>query len=76
MGTPCAAFSAVRRGPPGPRPLRSTDHPYGFPKHQLSPKEWEEVRMGNYFAVKSAEFATLCRSLGVGFAIENPEPQQ
>eukprot|EP00974_Lingulodinium_polyedra_P029317 2824236-Lingulodinium_polyedra.AAC.1 len=65
MGTPCTTFSAVWRGPPGPRPLRSADHPYGFPKKSLTPKEWEEVRLGNYFAIKSAELATVRRSVGV-----------
>eukprot|EP00974_Lingulodinium_polyedra_P023374 2256868-Lingulodinium_polyedra.AAC.1 len=47
MGTPCTAFSAARRGPLGPPPFRSVEHPYGLPKHSLTPKEWGEVRLGN-----------------------------
>ena len=54
LGTPCATFSVARNRPPGPRPLRSPDQPYGLPRAQLSPKEQEELRLGTFFAVQSA----------------------
>eukprot|EP00969_Alexandrium_andersonii_P323712 14302671-Alexandrium_andersonii.AAC.1 len=74
MGTPCETFSRARTGPPGPRPLRDASHLYGLPKERLSPAEFEQVRLGAYFALQSLQLATACVDLGVGFAIENPEP--
>ncbi len=81
MGTECTTFSKVRERRPGPPPLRNLDHPYGFPKGWIHPdgspitvKQLEEARIGTYFALKSAEMATVAHSAQVGFAIENPEP--
>ena len=53
IGTPCCTFSRARHRPPGPRPLRSVDKPYGLPKAELTDKEWEQLRLGNFFAIKS-----------------------
>eukprot|EP00974_Lingulodinium_polyedra_P073164 7082190-Lingulodinium_polyedra.AAC.1 len=58
MGTPCTTFSAARTGPPGPRALRSLEHPYGLPKAQLTEQEAEEVRLGSFFALKSLDLAS------------------
>eukprot|EP00974_Lingulodinium_polyedra_P062463 6030573-Lingulodinium_polyedra.AAC.1 len=58
MGTPCATFSAARAGPPGPRPLRSPEHPYGLPEGELTLKESVEVRFGSYCALKSLDLAS------------------
>ena len=51
VGTPCTTFSAARTGPPGPRPLRSAEFPYGLLKAQLDPAEFEQSRFGTYFAL-------------------------
>eukprot|EP00969_Alexandrium_andersonii_P366541 15468750-Alexandrium_andersonii.AAC.1 len=64
MGTPCETFSRARTGPPGPRPLRSTEHLYGLPKDQLSPEEFEQVRLGTYFALQSIRLADACVRIG------------
>eukprot|EP00969_Alexandrium_andersonii_P170253 7527961-Alexandrium_andersonii.AAC.1 len=74
MGAPRETFSRARTGPPGPRPLRDVGHLYGLPKERLSPAEYEQVRLGTYFALQSLQLATACVDLGVGSAIENPEP--
>jgi len=74
MGTPCTTFSRARQGPPGPPPLRSLEHIYGFPKPSLSQADWDDVQLGNYFAIQSARMATLALNRGVGFGIENPAP--
>ena len=74
MGTPCETASKARTGPPGPRPLRSASHIYGLPKKELTPAEHEQVRMGTYLALKSAETATLAMQLGIPWMIENPDP--
>eukprot|EP00969_Alexandrium_andersonii_P053985 2375494-Alexandrium_andersonii.AAC.1 len=65
MGTPCETFSRARVGPPGPRPLRSPEHIYGFPKSELYPREQEQVRLGTYFALQSARAANVARKSGV-----------
>ena len=74
MGTPCTTFSRARQGPPGPPPLRSLEQIYGFSKPPLSQKDWDDVQLGNYFAIQSANLATLALTLGIGFGIENPAP--
>ena len=61
-------------GPPGPVALRTIDQIYGKHKSTLSISDNEALRLGNYFALKSAEMAKTCLSVGVGFGIENPEP--
>ena len=71
-GTPCTTFSAARTGPPGPRPLRNHDNPYGLPKSHLSIKEADEVRLGTYFALKSVEFLSVAREQDMPSALENP----
>ena len=73
-GTPCETASRARTGPPGPRPLRSPDHLYGLPRDQLTDAEYAQVRLGTYFALKTAEVMTLCLQLGIPWAIENPDP--
>eukprot|EP00969_Alexandrium_andersonii_P230786 10192963-Alexandrium_andersonii.AAC.1 len=64
MGTPCETFSRARTGPPGPRPLRSSEFPYGLPKDALTPGEHEQVRLGTYFALQSIRLAEQCVGLG------------
>ena len=40
-GPPCSTFSRARGHGPGPRAIRSQEHPYGLPKETLTPKEKE-----------------------------------
>eukprot|EP00969_Alexandrium_andersonii_P325213 14369922-Alexandrium_andersonii.AAC.1 len=63
MGTPCETFSRARTGPPWPRPLRDSENLYGLPKDRLTPEEYEQVRLGAYFALRSIQLATTCASL-------------
>eukprot|EP00969_Alexandrium_andersonii_P144444 6387642-Alexandrium_andersonii.AAC.1 len=64
MGAPCETFSRARTGPPGPRALRDPDHLYGLPKDCLTPGEYEQVRLGAYFALQSIQLATKRVRLG------------
>ena len=75
MGTPCETFSGARTGPPGPRALRSEAHPYGLPKGQLAPADYERARMGTLFALQSVALAHTARIAGTPWGIENPEPR-
>ena len=74
LGTPCTTFSRARTGPPGPRPLRSVEFPYGFPKAQLKEREQKEVAQGTYFALQSLEACKICHQSSVGFGLESPKP--
>ena len=73
-GTPCETASIARTGPPGPRPLRSPEHIYGLPRDQLTEEEYQQVRLGTYFALKTHELMQLCLQLGIPWVIENPDP--
>ncbi len=74
MGTPCETASRARTGPPGPRPLRSSQHIYGLPKSMLSESEHTQVKQGTYFALQSARTASAAHALGIPWLIENPDP--
>ena len=74
MGTPCNTFSRAREKPPGPRPLRSVEKPMGLSPSELTDRELQQLKEGNFFALKSAEMAKLCWKHNVGWAIENPAP--
>ena len=74
IGTPCETRSRARTGPPGPRPLCSQEHLYGLPRRQLSDREFEQVRLGTYFALKTIETATIACDLRIPGFIENPDP--
>ena len=74
FGTPCSTFSKARGHGPGPRPLRSVQHIYGLPKSDLWDSEFQQVKEGTFFALKTSELATAAHSLGIPFGIENPEP--
>ena len=74
FGTPCTTFSRAREVRPGPPPLRNLDHPYGLPKSSLTLQQHEQVRIGTFYALKTAEAATAAHNRGIPWAIENPEP--
>ena len=46
----------------------------GLPSSELSHRELQQLKEGNFFALKSAEMAKLCWQLNVGWAVENPAP--
>ena len=73
-GPPCTTFSRARTGPPGPRPLRSPDHPYGLPRGALSPADNAAVAEGTYLALRTLEFLSEAQQRGVAWALESPEP--
>ena len=74
FGTPCSTFSKARGHGAGPRPLRSIQHIYGLPRSELRDSEFQQVREGTYFALKTCELAQAAHSRGTCFGIENPEP--
>ena len=45
-GTPCNTYSTARGMGPGPRVLRTLEHPYGLP--DLTPAEKEQVRQATF----------------------------
>lgn len=71
-GPPCETFSHARAVQPGPRPLRSFSKPYGLPKADLYPEEWEQLRIGNLLALRNAEACKAIHDIGGAFLIENP----
>jgi hypothetical protein len=78
-GPPCRSFSASRNFGPGPPVLRDADHPYGFPKSSmlgrgLMPHHFEQIRLDNLLAERSAEACDIMDSLGNGFGVEQPIP--
>ena len=74
FGIPCSTFFKARGHGSGPRPLRSVHHIYGLPKSELRDSEYQQVREGTYFALKTCELAQAAHHRGVCFGIENPEP--
>ena len=50
------------------------DHPYGLPKSALTLQQHEQVRVGTFYALKTAEASRVAHDQGIPFAIENPEP--
>jgi hypothetical protein len=78
-GPECGTFCSARRLRPGPEPLRSPEHPYGFPKPEgrqrgLKPEQFEQIRIGNLFAERMAEAAAIQLEAGRAFIIEQPAP--
>ena len=74
FGTPCETASRARTGPPGPRPLRSVQYIYGLPSSQLTSAELDQVRLGTFFALKTAATALLACQLLIPWFLENPDP--
>ena len=80
MGPPCGTASAarnkavpwhlVRQGAPSPPPLRSLEHPLGFP--WLSGVSRDRVLSANRIYSLCAEVAKLCMELDIILSIENP----
>ena len=73
-GTPCETFSKARCGPPGPRPLRTPESIYGLKVPLITYEEAEQVKLGTYFAIKTANLLTEAHQVGVPWGLENPDP--
>jgi hypothetical protein len=78
MSPPCGTYSSLREHRPGPRVLRSADHPLGFrrgssPEH-LSVADREQLRVANILTLRAIEAFSLCVDLGLPALLENPRP--
>ena len=74
---PCRTFSAVRRLPGGPPPVRDPANILGFPKSRgyelgISDQQFEQLRGDNLLAQRTAEASELAVSAGGGFGVEQP----
>ena len=80
LGPPCGTASKARsipvkrkllkKGAPNPQPLRSSEHPLGFP--WLKGLNKVKVQAANALYEFSSRIAWLCDECGVLFTIENP----
>ena len=68
---PARTFSRARHTRPGPPPLRSREHPYGFPwlRHSFS----QQVQLDNDFIFQAVESAIACCDHNSYFILEHPE---
>ena len=76
-GPPCRTFSDARLCRPGPPALRSQEYLYGFPKsqarlHGLRPEHFEQIRIDNLLAERTAEACAIMHQQGRGYAVEQP----
>ena len=71
MSPPCDTWSRVRHARPGPPPLRSLAHPWGFP--WLADKHREAVESANTLIKFCCELAVFAHSHQVPFIMEHPE---
>ena len=74
---PCRTFSAVRRLPGGPPPVRDPANIIGFPKSRgkelgISDQQFEQLRGDNLLALRTAEACDLVFTSGGGFGVEQP----
>jgi hypothetical protein len=80
MSPPCGTYSSLREHRPGPRVLRSVEHPLGFrrgssPEH-LSVADRELLRVANILTLRSIEAFNLCVDLEIPVLLENPMPRE
>ena len=71
MAPPCSTFSRARHEPPGPKPLRTSAWPRGFP--WLTKSERNEVTLANMLIDRVLQAATEQVRQGQFFVIEHPE---
>ena len=76
-GPPCRTFSDARLHRPGPPVLRDHEFLYGFPKsqaklHGLRPERFEQIRIDNLLAKRTAEACSIMHQGGHGYAVEQP----
>ena len=71
---PCSTYSRARhfyKQSPGPRPIRSRQHPNGFPR--LSQKNRKKAEEGTLLAEKAWELITLALNINSHYLSEFPE---
>ena len=71
MAPPCSTFSRARHEPPGPKPLRTSEWPRGFP--WLAKSDHDEVTLANVLIDRVLQVATEQARQGHFFIIEHPE---
>ena len=71
MSPPCDTWSRVRHARPGPPPLRSLAHPWGFP--WLANTHRDAVESANALIKFCCELAVFAHSHQVPFIMEHPE---
>ncbi|HIG16147.1 MAG TPA: hypothetical protein EYQ31_01985 [Candidatus Handelsmanbacteria bacterium] len=69
---PCSTCSYLRGRGPGPRKVRSKEHPYGLP--DLTEAEKLEVKQANYLLTRCFVSARTAVKVGAGIMYEQPEP--
>ena len=74
-GPSLQSFSAAREKQPGPRPLRTVDHPYGLPRKELTEHEYKELSTANFLAIMSANAFRSAVNIGAAAILENPAPR-
>ena len=72
IATPCGTFSPLREKQPGPKPLRSVDHPQGLPRDQLTQAEQKQVKEANILVDRSAEAAETALEKGRSLGTREP----
>jgi len=75
VATPCETFSPLRENPPGPRPVRSMEHPLGMLSEEfnLTQSEIKQVKEGNSLIGASQEAIEGFLDLKLPFWWENPD---
>ena len=68
---PASTFSRSRHHRPGPPPLRSHEHPYGFP--WLRQSFAQQVHLDNDFIFQAVASAHVCFDFGSFFVFDHPE---
>lgn len=71
---PCSTYSRARhlyKRHPGPRPIRSREHPGGFP--WLSDEKMEQAQQGTALATKAWDLCELAEEVGSFYLSEFPE---
>lgn len=75
VATPCETFSPLREHPPGPRVLRTKEHPLGLlePEFNLTKEEINQVKESNSLIATSQTAIELMLDLKRPFWWENPD---
>ena len=70
FGTCCKTFSRATAQGPGPQPVRSNDHVWGFP--DLTGRRLEKTQLANKLARFTLKAIRLATRLNLHWAVENP----
>lgn len=76
MATPCETVSPLRENPPGPRPLRSLQHPDGLSLKSLSSEERKQLKEANHLIEFSTHVTREVRRIRAAYWIENPDHKE